>query len=51
LVEGNEIFSLSAIITNSNGQVAQFTASGDSASATIVDDDGMLVWYALDLDT
>ena len=39
IVEQNEIFSLSASITNSNGQDARFTAGGDTASATIVDDD------------
>ena len=39
IVEQNEIFSLSATITNSSGQIAQFTTGGDSASATIVDDD------------
>ena len=39
IVELNEIFSLSATILSSNGQDAQFTAGGDSASATIIDDD------------
>ena len=39
IVEQNEVFSLSASILNSNGQDAQFTTGGDSASATIVDDD------------
>ena len=43
IVEQNEVFSLSASIQNSNGQDAQFTASGDSASATIIDNNGMLV--------
>ena len=43
LVEQNEIFSLSATITNSNGQTAQFTAGGNSATATITDDDCMFV--------
>jgi len=43
LVEQDETFSLTARIQNSNGQSAQFSAGGDSASATIADDDGMLV--------
>ena len=43
IVEQNEVFSLSASIQNSNGQDARFTASGDSASATIIDNNGMLV--------
>ena len=38
LVEEDETFSLSATITNNNGQVAQFTAGGDSATATIIED-------------
>ena len=43
-IEASQTFSLSAAITNTNGQlIAQFTAGGDSVSATIVDDDGMLV--------
>ena len=42
-LEEDETFSLTAIILNSNGQTAQFTAGGDSATATIVDDDGMFV--------
>ena len=42
LIEPDETFSLSATILNSNGQTAQFTAGGDTASATIIDDDGML---------
>ena len=37
LVEGNEIFSLSASIINNNGQAAQFTAGGDSATVIIED--------------
>ena len=41
MVEPDETFSLSATIINSNGQAAQFTAGGDTASATIIDDDGM----------
>ena len=43
MVEEDETFSLNATITNSNGQAAQFTGGGDSATAAIVDDDGMLV--------
>ena len=43
IVEQNEIFSLSATILNSNGQDAQFTTGGDSASATIIDNNCMLV--------
>ena len=39
----DETFSLTASIQNSNGQSAQFSAGGNSASATITDDDGMLV--------
>ena len=39
--EQNEMFSLSATILNSNGQAAQFTAGGDSALVTIIDNDGM----------
>lgn len=42
-LEEDETFSLTAIITNSNGQTAQFTVGGDSATATITDDDGMFV--------
>ena len=38
MVEEDETFSLSAIITNNNGQAAQFTAGGDSATATIIED-------------
>ena len=41
IVENNETFSLTASIQNSNGLSAQFSAGGDSASATIIDDDGM----------
>ena len=40
MVEPDETFSLSATIINSNGQAAQFTAGGDTASATIINDDG-----------
>ena len=43
LVEQDKTFSLNASIQNSNGQSAQFSAVGDSVSATITDDDGMLV--------
>ena len=43
ILEQDETFSLTASIQDSNGQSAQFTAGGDSASATIIDDDGMLV--------
>ena len=43
MVELDETFSLNATIVNSNGQDAQFTAGGDSASAAIIDDDGMVV--------
>jgi len=43
LVEQDKTFSLTASIQNSNGQSAQFSAGGNSASATITDDDGMLV--------
>ena len=42
ILEEDETFSLSASIQNSNGQSAQFSAGGDSASATITDDDSML---------
>ena len=38
MVEEDETFSLSASITNSNGQAAQFTAGGDSVTATIIED-------------
>ena len=41
LVELDETFSLSARITNSNGQSASFTTGGNVATATIIDDDGM----------
>jgi len=41
LVEQDETFSLSASVLNSNGQTAMFTVGGDSASATIIDDDSM----------
>ena len=43
MVELDETFSLNATIINSNGQDAQFTAGGESASATIMDDDGKVV--------
>ena len=43
MVEEDETFSLNTIITNSNGQAAQFTAGGDSATATIIDDNRM--WF------
>ena len=41
ILEPDETFSLNASIQNSNGQSAQFSAGGDTASATILDDDGM----------
>ena len=41
VVEQDETFSLSATITNNNGQSASFTTGGNVATATIVDDDGM----------
>ena len=41
MVEQDETFSLSARVLNTNGQLARFTVGGDSASATIIDDDGM----------
>ena len=40
-LEEDEIFSLTATIQNDNGQTARFTTDGDSATATIIDDDGM----------
>ena len=43
ILEQDETFSLIASIQNSNGQSAQFSAGGDSASSTITDDDGVLV--------
>ena len=43
ILEQEETFSLTASIENSNGQSAQFSAGGNSTSATITDDDGMLV--------
>ena len=43
MVELDETFSLNATIINSNGQDAQFTAGGESASATIMNDDGMFL--------
>ena len=43
ILEQDETFSLNASIQNSNRQSAQFSAGGDTASATITDDDGMLV--------
>jgi len=45
-VEPNETFSLNAIIEESNGQSAQFSAGGDSATVTIIDDDGMYLLSA-----
>ena len=45
-IEQDETFSLSATILNVNGQTVQFTAGGDSASATILDDDGMWFVYS-----
>jgi len=47
LVEQDEIFSLTANIQNSNGQSAQFSAGGDSASATITETDGQLIIFAV----
>ena len=41
MVEQDETISLNATIINNNGQDARFTAGGESASATIMDDDGM----------
>jgi len=41
-VEQNETFSLTVTIQNSNGQSVQFSTGGDTASATITDDDGQL---------
>ena len=43
ILEQDETFSLTASIQDSNGQSAQFSAGGDSASATIIDDEGTLV--------
>ena len=43
MVELDETFSLNANIINNNGQPAQFTAGGESASTTIIDDDGKVV--------
>ena len=43
MVELDETFSLNANIINNNGQPAQFTAGGESASAIIMDDDGKVV--------
>jgi len=43
ILEQDETFSLTASIQNSNGQSAQFPTGGNSTSATITDDDGMLV--------
>jgi len=43
ILEQDETFSLAASIQNSNRQSAQFSAGGSSASATITDDDGMLI--------
>ena len=48
-IEQDETFSLSATILNVNGQTVQFTAGGDSASATILDDDGMWFVYSAKL--
>ena len=44
LVEQDETFSLTASIHFTNGQSAQFSAGGNSTSATITDDDSMLVF-------
>jgi len=43
LVEQDETFSVTARIQNRNGQSAQFSAGGDTTSATITDDDCMLL--------
>ena len=43
ILEQDETFSLAADTQNTNGQFAQFSAGGSSASATITDDDSMLV--------
>ena len=43
LLEQDETYSLGGNLINTSGQVAQFTAGGESASATIIDDDGRLV--------
>ena len=48
-IEQDETFSLSATILNVNGQSVQFTAGGDSASATILDDDGTWFVYSAKL--
>ena len=47
LVEQDETFSLTAAIQNSNGQSAQFSAGGDSASTTITEIDGQLIMFAV----
>ena len=43
ILEPDETFSLEAIILNNNGLPAQFSSGGDTASATIIDDEGILV--------
>ena len=40
IYEFDETFSLTASITNNNGLMAQFSPNGDSASATIIDNEG-----------
>ena len=45
MVEQDETFSLSERVLNTNGQLARFTVGGDSASATIIDDDGTGMWF------
>ena len=46
-MEQDETFSLTAAIQNSNGQSAQFSAGGDSASTTITEIDGQLIMFAV----
>jgi len=40
IYEFDETFSLAASIINNNGLMAQFSPNGDSASATIIDNEG-----------
>ena len=49
LIEQDKTFSLSPTILSANGQTVQFTVGGDSASATILDDDGMWFVYSAKL--
>ena len=47
VLEPDETFSLTATIQNNNGLPAQFSTGGDTASATIIDDEeGILVGCA-----